>query len=151
MLMYQDAEYLILPYLVDAIVTSPTYGNRMADHHNAKDNSKRITYTHYLGHELSFENTGRMQWGQQYQDKHRRIYKNIYTLLKPNGLFVLNISNHIRKGEEQYVTEWHIKTLKDLGFEVIQEIQVPTKRMKFGKNNQRRINHENIIALQRKD
>lgn len=151
MLIYQDAEYLILPHLVDAIVTSPTYGNRMADHHHAKDNSKRITYTHCLGRELSFENTGRMQWGTKYQDKHRRIYKNIYTLLKPNGLFVLNISNHIRKGEEQHVTEWHIKTLKDLGFEVIQEIQVTTKRMKFGKNNQRRINHENIIVLQRKD
>src|SRR5690606_6685178 len=25
----------------DAIVTSPTYGNRMADHHNARDGSRR--------------------------------------------------------------------------------------------------------------
>lgn len=148
---FEDAETLQLPYQIDAIVTSPTYGNRMADHHHAKDNSKRITYTHYLGHELNFENTGRMQWGKKYQDKHRRIYQNLYTLLRPNGLFVLNISNHIRKGEEQHVTEWHIQTLKDLGFEVIQKIQVPTKRMKFGKNSQQRVNHENIIVLQRKD
>ncbi len=45
----------------DAICTSPTYGNRMADHHNAKDNSKRITYKHYLGRDLNVENTGKLQ------------------------------------------------------------------------------------------
>jgi hypothetical protein len=41
----------------DAICTSPTYGNRMADHFTAKDNSKRITYRHYLGRPLNKENT----------------------------------------------------------------------------------------------
>lgn len=30
----------------DAIITSPTYGNRMADHHDARDNSRRLTYRH---------------------------------------------------------------------------------------------------------
>ena len=29
----------------DAICTSPTYGNRMADHHNARDSSPRLTPT----------------------------------------------------------------------------------------------------------
>jgi len=33
----------------DAVMTSPCYGNRMADHHNAKDGSRRITYKHTLG------------------------------------------------------------------------------------------------------
>jgi hypothetical protein len=47
----------------DAICTSPTYGNRMADHYNAKDKSKRITYKDYLGRDLNDENTGKMQWG----------------------------------------------------------------------------------------
>ena len=149
MLMYQDAEYLILPHMVDAIVTSPTYGNRMADHHNAKDNSKRITYTHYLGHELNTANTGKMQWGKKYRDKHTRIYQNLFSILKPGGLFVLNMSNHIRKGEEQYVTEWHINILENIGFKKIKEIKIPTKRMKFGKNNQKRVSYESIIILER--
>src|SRR5262245_55502313 len=30
----------------DAICTSPCYGNRMADHHTARDASKRNTYRH---------------------------------------------------------------------------------------------------------
>src|ERR1035437_6425256 len=47
----------------DAIATSPTYGNRMADHHNAKDSSKRHTYTHYIGHKLNEYNSGQVQWG----------------------------------------------------------------------------------------
>lgn len=32
--------------MFDAVITSPTYGNRMADHHDAQDGSKRITYRH---------------------------------------------------------------------------------------------------------
>ena len=33
-----DSEFLELGRKVDFIITSPTYGNRMADHHNAKVN-----------------------------------------------------------------------------------------------------------------
>jgi tRNA G10 N-methylase Trm11 len=47
----------------DAICTSPTYGNRMADHFDAKDSSHRITYRHYIGRPLNNNNTGKMQWG----------------------------------------------------------------------------------------
>ena len=49
--------------VVDAIVTSPTYGNRMADNHNAKDGSVRRSYTHDLGRQLTQDNSGAMQWG----------------------------------------------------------------------------------------
>ena len=48
----------------DMVVTSPTYGNRMADHHNAKDGRRRITYTHNLGRTLTPGNSGAMQWGE---------------------------------------------------------------------------------------
>lgn len=59
---YEDGEF-------DGICTSPTYGNRMADHHNAKDSSKRNTYTHAIGRKLHEENTGKMQWGETYKKK----------------------------------------------------------------------------------
>ncbi len=45
-LTYEDAETLDYPSeFFNCVCTSPTYGNRMADHHNAKDGSVRMTYT----------------------------------------------------------------------------------------------------------
>jgi tRNA G10 N-methylase Trm11 len=55
-----------------AVITSPTYGNRMADHHDARDGSRRTTYRHLLGRPLSAGNAGAMQWGEPYQDLHRQ-------------------------------------------------------------------------------
>ena len=148
-LYFFDAEFLNLPQKVDAIITSPTYGNRMADHHNAKDNSKRITYTRYLGHELKEGNTGIMQWGNKYKEKHFRIYKHLYDLLNNNGIFILNVSNHIRKGQEVLVAQWHKETLQNIGFVLLEEISVPTKRMKFGANRNNRVDNEYIFVFKK--
>lgn len=149
-LTYQDAEFLDYPSsFFDAICTSPTYGNRMADHHNAKDGSKRNTYTHCLGHKLSDGNTGAMQWGGVYRQKHERIYKHLSGLLKSNGIFILNISDHIRKGETIAVSEWHKKTLIDLGFMLKKEYTIETPRLKYGRNSQLRCDKEKIYVLQK--
>ena len=48
----------------EAICTSPTYGNRMADHfvdRQPEKNYKRNTYRHMLGRALNKNNSGRMQ------------------------------------------------------------------------------------------
>lgn len=61
---------LALPYCdasFDWVCTSPTYGNRMADHHNARDGSRRNTYRHALGRPLHRDNSGAMQWGDEYR------------------------------------------------------------------------------------
>jgi hypothetical protein len=47
----------------DAICTSPTCGNRMADHHEARDISPRHTYRHVLGRPRTPGNSGALQWG----------------------------------------------------------------------------------------
>ena len=146
--LYEDAEYLKLND-IEAICTSPTYGNRMADHHNAKDKSKRITYTHYLGKQLKEGNTGRMQFGDLYREKHKRIYQNLYSLLNNNGLFILNISNHIRKGEEVDVVLFHKEALESVGFTLNHEIKIETKRMKFGKNSEKRVKYEYILVFEK--
>ena len=148
-LYFSDAEFLNLPQKVDAIITSPTYGNRMADHHNAKDDSKRITYTHCLGHQLKDGNTGKMQWGSKYKEKHLRIYKHLYDLLNNNGIFILNVSNHIRKGQEVLVAQWHKELLQNIGFILLEKISVPTKRMKFGANRSNRVNNEYIFVFKK--
>ena len=68
-----NGDALSLPFAndtFDAIVTSPTYSNRMADSHNAKDGSKRNTYRHTLGRALHSNNSGQLQWGDNYRNKH---------------------------------------------------------------------------------
>ena len=79
----------------DAVVTSPTYGNRFADKHNAKDGSIRRSYTHDLGRTLHAENSGSMQWGQAYRDLHVKAWAECFRVVRPGGLFVLNISDHV--------------------------------------------------------
>lgn len=133
----------------DAICTSPTYGNRMADHHNAKDNSRRITYRHYLGRPLSDGNTGKMQWGKKYKDKHEDVYKECIRVLKPDGLFIVNVSDHIRKGELIKVADWHKEVLKSLCSTFLCEKVVETQRMRFGKNSDARVNSESILVFKR--
>lgn len=148
-----DAEFLSDVYqesFFDAICTSPTYGNRMADHHNAKDGSKRNTYTHCLGHDLEDGNTGKMQWGKEYREKHERIYRDIVPLLKAGGVFVLNVSNHIRGGKEMEVSEWHLETLISLGLELKKDIHISTPRNKFGANSDKRVEYEHIYVLKKK-
>ena len=143
-----DAESL--PYkseYFDAICTSPTYGNRMADSHNAKDNSVRNTYTHKIGRKLNEENTGAMQWGEKYRDKHLKIWREAKRILKPGGVLVLNISNHIRKGEIVYVSDWHVDTLIDMGFLLEKEIKIETPRNRFGSNSDKRVPYESVFIL----
>ena len=147
---FEDAEILAYPpEFFDAVCTSPTYGNRMADHHNAKDGSRRNTYTHCLGKQLQSGNTGKMQWGEEYKEKHRRIYAHIVELLKPNGIFILNISNHIRAGKEIDVTQFHIDALQECGLTVESIRTVGVQRLKYGANAEKRVPHESIIVLKK--
>ena len=147
---FQDAEYLEYPKnYFDAIATSPTYGNRMADHFNSKENSRRITYTHYLGKELQDGNTGKMHFGAEYKEKHKRIYKHLYELCNKSGKIVVNISNFIKNGEEVDVVGWTTQTLKNVGFVYIKTIWVKTPRMKFGKNSEKRVEKEAILVFEK--
>lgn len=143
-----DAERL--PYkddYFDAICTSPTYGNRMADHHNARDGSRRNTYRHTLGRKLTPGNTGKMQWGKEYRDKHRRIWTECRRVLKPSGKLILNISDHIRRGKVMPVTDWHIDILESLGLALVKRIAVETPRLRFGANSDVRVDNEWVLLF----
>jgi hypothetical protein len=133
----------------DAIVTSPTYGNRMADSHNAKDKSKRVTYTHKLGRKLHPENTGAMQWGDRYKLKHIECYNNFYKILEKNGKLIINISDHIRKGVVIDVSGWHLENICSIGFQLIKKYEIPVKRMRFGANNELRVSNEYIYVFKK--
>lgn len=131
----------------DGITTSPTYGNRMADHHNAKDASKRITYRHKLGRALTDGNSGMMQWGGKYRELHVRVWAECYRVTKDPGFFILNVSDHIRAGEIVPVSDWHLDALEEVGFDLAHQIDVPTQRMRFGQNHEARVEYEHVFLL----
>lgn len=141
-LQFADCEF-------DAICTSPTYGNRMADCHNAKDGSSRNTYTHKLGRQLSENNTGKMQWGEKYRVLHIKAWNECFRVLKEGGVFILNFKNHIRKGKEVDVFSWHIKELLEIGFSIEEVRQVKTNGNGFGQNGKLRTGFEFVAKLRK--
>lgn len=136
----------------DAVCTSPTYGNRMADafiDHKPEKNYKRNTYTHCLGRNLSDNNSGKLQWGKAYRELHEKAWNEVYRVLKPSGMFVLNISDHIRKGVVVEVSNWHKEFILSLGFVLKKHIKVETPRYRFGQNSEVRVEHENVFVFEK--
>ena len=152
-----QGDALALPFgdhCFDCVVTSPVYGNRFSDHHRARDGSLRRTYTHDLQRmtgdperTLHPNNSGMLQWGHRYRDFHEHAWREVRRVLKPGATFTLNSSDHIRNGEVQPVTDWHISTANSLGFEMIDRIEVPTPRMRNGANASARVNVETIVVF----
>jgi tRNA G10 N-methylase Trm11 len=134
----------------DAVVTSPTYGNRFADHHNAKDGSFRRSYTHDLGRTLHPDNSGTLHWGEPYREFHRLAWREVKRVLEPEGIFVLNCKDHIRKKEVQKVCRWHRDFLVDeLLFVLDDLLLVPLPGMRYGENGEARVDHEEIMIFRK--
>lgn len=147
---HQDAQFLNTEgFLYDAIITSPTYGNRMADHHNAKDASKRITYTHRYGSKLTEGNTGVLHFGSKYQEKHIAIFRHLLTLLKEGSIVMVNVSDFIRKGQVVGVVAWWKEMLEGLGLDFIEEVCIETPRMRFGANSEKRVDRESLLIFKK--
>lgn len=159
-----------------AVVTSPTYSNRMADHHEAKDKckvclgdgkveraggmvvcascrgsglSRRRSYRHDLGRMPSEGSSATMHWGGAYRDFHRRAWAGVWRALEPGGLFYLNVSDHIRGGRRVRVADWHRKTVEHLGFARLRTIRVATPRLRDGANRDARAGSELVYVFRR--
>lgn len=130
----------------DAIVTSPTYGNRFADKHDAKDGSLRRSYTHDLGRKLTESNSGGMQWGKDYRHFHAQAWEGAWRVLRSGGRFVLNVKDHDRQFTRQHVAAWHVTTLLGLGFELAWFDQLEGGGLRQGENHEDRY-PEQIFVL----
>lgn len=143
----------IMDVPINCIVTSPSYGNRMADHHNAKDSSTRITYKHKLGRDLSEGSSAVMQWGESYRSFHWDVWGKCTRLIGHSkaraGWFILNCKDHVRSGVVQEVTLWHVECLAAMGWELINMEIVDTPGMGFGANREKRA--EEWVALLKYD
>lgn len=157
-----------------AVCCSPTYGNRMADHQDAQERCRpcaatgyvlgevcekcdgkgrrfyvRHTYRHYLGRPLHPANTGGMQWGAAYRTMHQAIWAECWRVLAPGGVFVLNVSDHYRKGQRQSVSAWHRDACVEIGFTVVQRRKVKTPRQGHGQNGALRVAYEDIWIMEK--
>jgi len=143
-----DAQYLpFADETFDAIATSPAYGNRLADHHNASDSSYRRTYKQALGRDLHPQNAGAMQWGKHYKGLHAVAWQEAYRVLRPGGMFVLNIKDHIRAGERIEVVSWHQSVLKSLGLILKHRREIDTPGFRRGANRDARFPEEVLVFL----
>lgn len=133
----------------DIVITSPTYGNRMADHHEAKDDSVRNTYRHKLGRPLSENSSAGLQWGDEYRDFHRAAWDEVFDLLEAGGYFILNVKDHIRKGVKQPVAAWHRAYCQSIGFQKVSETHVPVRGNRQGENGEVRVDHEHVYLFQK--
>lgn len=144
-------QYMHRQKTFDVIATSPAYGNRMADHHNAQDDSRRLTYRHRLGRDLTENNSGGMQWGDEYRAFHHYAWRKVARMLPLNGLFLLNVKDHVRRGKMQQVPQWHRDKVQHFGFVLEQDIHVPVRGMGFGANQQTlKVDYEHVYVF-RKD
>lgn len=153
--------------MFDGVVTSPVYGNRMSDHHNAKDGSRRRGYKFDLGRDVSEGSSGAMYfWQDEYKEFHRRAWELAYQVTTPGGEMYLNVSDFIRTvrrrvkvagaGDsrttnkvQQRVVAWHMKALIEVGWRVVECLKVATPRMRDGANGKARAEHENIIVAKK--
>lgn len=144
------ASALTMPFpdgTFDGLCTSPCYGSRMADSHNAQDGSVRYSYTHTIGRKLHRENSGQLQWGDAYRQFHQVAWAECLRVLQPGALIVVNVSNHIRAGVEQRVTEWHLNWFLANDCQVVDLERVSTTRLRHGANRDARARYENVFVV----
>jgi hypothetical protein len=136
----------------DCIVTSPTYGNRMADKHDARDDSDRATYKHRLGSELTDGNTGGMQWTDPtYKATHEAVWRRFVDVLPVGGVFVLNVKDHVRDGQRQRVSAWHLSCLIDCGMRLVDDASISSAGLagSAGSNAGQRFGIEHVYVMQK--
>jgi tRNA G10 N-methylase Trm11 len=133
---------------LDVVATSPAYGNRMADSYDGRDGSDRRTYRIALGQALRAGNSGALRWGEEYRQLHRTAWAEAVRVLRPGGLFVLNVKDPPGPGGVLLpVTDWHLDALAALGLRLVERREVPVPGYRRGRGAERRARHEIVAAL----
>lgn len=127
---------------IAVIVTSPCYGNRMADLYDGRDSSRRATYRIALGRDPSTGSAAGLQWGPRYRMLHGLAWAEAFRVALPGAVLLLNISDHVRDGKVQPVSSWHVSALETAGWQWVDAQPIATPRMRFGANGHLRVPNE---------
>lgn len=111
--------------------------------------SKRYTYTIALGRPVTPGSAAGLQWGPKYRTLHTAAWAEARRVLKPGGMFFLNISDHYRQFKLQGVDLWHAAALGRLGFEWVAAQPIDTQRSRNGANSELRDACEWILVFRR--
>lgn len=140
---------------VNMIFTSPAYGNRFADHHDARDASTRRSYTHDMrtmlddpSYSLDANNAGLYLFDTVgYADLHRAVWGECTRVAESGSILLLNVSDFIRHGKRVRVTQWHLRVLRQLGWASTWRKCIRTPRMRHGQNGAARVDGEMLYEL----
>jgi hypothetical protein len=146
------------PYLPrpNGIVTSPDYGNRMADQYLGTPEERRLreeegvmprrrSYAISLGRKVSEGSAAKYGFGPEYQELHRRIFTAVTDVCNPGARLALNVSDHFAAYTRIYVTSWWVEMIAALGWNIERMIPVGTRRFRDGANSDLRVDAESII------
>lgn len=142
----------------DSVATSPVYPTGMTDRFMARDNSDRVTYMHRYGalvgqrnpssHPNDAGTSNARRSDSRYWEIHERAWREVTRVLKPNGVFVLNVKNHIQRGAEVLVVEHHTRLLESLGYTLEAKTFLETKgHQGAGANREQRTAGEWVMRL----
>jgi ubiquinone/menaquinone biosynthesis C-methylase UbiE len=131
----------------ELVMFSPPYGNRMADQFVSKDGTYRVTYYHFLNRRLHENSAAGMHFGPDYCKTMRSILVECKRVNTPDGFVVINVSNFIKNGEVIDVIQWYIDSMIDLGYRVMKDREVTTRRMRYGANHKLRVGSEHVITF----
>lgn len=144
------------------IITSPPYGNRMADQYlgtpveqalRAETGKKprRNSYAIDLNRKVSDGSSAGLQWGPKYRDLMTEIWWHVVkNQLDEGGHLIVNVASHFRDKEYKPVAEWTLAELLDLGLVLIEARFVPTPGLRDGQNSESRVGGE-MVYLFRKE
>ena len=117
----------------DAIVTSPPYGNRMADAYipPASDTSTRFTYAVSLGQVPVDGSAAALGWGPAYRGAMAAIYAAIASAASPDTIVIIDMADHVCDGVVESVTDWTSRHLQAIGLRQIQRLAYRTRRIRY--------------------
>jgi len=131
------------------IVTSPTYGNGLNDHHEPKEDSRRFTYRVALERPLDVNNSGRygIRSGRkswlQYWEINGQAVAQWATLGFP---VTVNTKAFIHSGRiVDLPGMWEVLLVTN-GYKLGNPTKVATPGLRFGANAEERIGHEVVLS-----
>lgn len=142
---------IVAPVSVGSIVTSPAYGNRMADSYDGRDGSRRHTYRIALGRPLTEGSGAALHFGEEYANLHADVWRECWKVLRADGYLVVNVSDFIRGGETVPVVDWHRETIEEIGFVLVDRYTIGTRRMAHGANREARVDGEKLLVFVKPD
>lgn len=111
-------------------------------------NQRRYGYGPSLGRSPSEGSSALLNWGPKYKRFHMQWLMVLADVLEPgDARLILNMGDHHRKWERQYVCEWWIGAARSAGFGLAEAHTVDTPKLGDGQNGQDRATGEMVLVF----